>query len=304
MTETITNLVFGGTGVRNAAYVGGMLALEERGLYGDIKGFAGTSAGAIVAALAGLGYTPSEVLKILMDLDFKSIPGGNPLLGPFRMLTKFGWFDAKFLEKQLGEYVRRKVGDPLASIIECERKCGTTIRIIGTNLSRRTPQTFPTEALSNRPLVEAVRISMAIPLFFEGVRVAGDIYVDGGVLYNLPIHVFDDDQTANFGTIGMVVTASDDESSQRVRFPLDYAVALLRTLIGTQTDAINEAPTARSRVIQVDDLGISPIDFNITQAQKWALVDAGKVAMHSFLDRRSVTDIQSLRRHGLAQVSS
>jgi hypothetical protein len=39
-------------------------------------------------------------------------------------------------------------------------------------------------------------------------------------------------------------------------------------------------------VVQIEDLGISPVDFGISQAQKWALVDAGRVATHALLDRR------------------
>jgi len=42
------------------------------------------------------------------------------------------------------------------------------------------------------PLADAIRISMSIPLFFAAKRSKrGDIYMDGGVLTNYPIKLFD-----------------------------------------------------------------------------------------------------------------
>src|SRR6476646_4014983 len=109
--QQIRNVVFGGTGVRNPAYAGGLLALQERGLYGGITGFGGCSAGAVVAALAGVGYSPEEVLDRMISIDFKRIPGGSLLFGPARMLMKFGWYKADYLVETLGEMIAERMGD-------------------------------------------------------------------------------------------------------------------------------------------------------------------------------------------------
>lgn len=285
MTDQILNVAFGGTGTRNPAYAGALMALEERGLFQGIKGFAGTSAGAIVAALACVGYTPDEILSRVVDLDYKLILGGNPLLGPARLLFRFGWFHADYLVEQLGQMIAEKMGDPAASIADVERRSNKQIRLVGVNLSRGRTRVFPDQDSRHMPLVEAVRISMSIPLFFEARRYNGDLYVDGGLLWNVPVEIFDAPETPFLSTLGVVVRDPINVDAWKLRWPHDYAAALLRTLTRGQDGHVLQYDD-QARVVQIDDLGISPVDFAITQAQKWALVDAGRVATHALLDRR------------------
>jgi NTE family protein len=64
--------------------------------------------------------------------------------------------------------------------------------MVGTNLSTRFAEVFSYEHTPRMQIAEAVRISMSIPLFFAARRsLRGDIYVDGGVLNNYPVKLFD-----------------------------------------------------------------------------------------------------------------
>ncbi|HEX7480467.1 MAG TPA: patatin-like phospholipase family protein [Polyangiales bacterium] len=286
MTQEVRNLVFGGTGVRNPAYAGALMALEERGLYRGITSFAGTSAGSIVAALAGVGFTPEEVLTRVIGLDFSRIPGGHALLGPYRLLRKFGWFNADYLVEQLGSMIAEKMGDPMVDIATCERKTGNRIRIVGASLSRREACVFPDSRTPRIPLVEAVRISMSIPLFFQAVRLENELYVDGGVLWNLPLEVFDHDGEPDPGTLGVIVREPNESNPQSIRSVGEHAVAMFRTLIRSQEGSLDYRPAMAERVVQIDDLGISPVNFFLSAPQKWALVEAGRVATHALLEQR------------------
>ncbi len=80
---------------------------------------------------------------------------------------------------------------------------GTGIDLVftGTNLSTRRPVIFSGVETPDFPVAEAVAISMNLPLIYKPVavtaRVNGEthhqgMYVDGGLLNNLPIHAFDD----------------------------------------------------------------------------------------------------------------
>jgi NTE family protein len=63
---------------------------------------------------------------------------------------------------------------------------------MGTNLSTRFGEVFSAEHTPRMCIADAVRISMSIPLFFAAKRsLRGDVYVDGGVLENYPIKLFD-----------------------------------------------------------------------------------------------------------------
>src|SRR5690606_11605033 len=65
--------------------------------------------------------------------------------------------------------------------------------VVGTNLSTGYAEFFSHERHPDMPLIEAVRISMSIPLFFAARRFGPrkDVYVDGGVILNYPVKLFD-----------------------------------------------------------------------------------------------------------------
>src|SRR5512135_2086782 len=76
--------VFEGGGVKGIALIGAAEVVEAAGYV--FQNLAGTSAGAIVAALLAAGYSAAELKPILMGLDFKqfedtSLLGRIPLLG-------------------------------------------------------------------------------------------------------------------------------------------------------------------------------------------------------------------------------
>src|SRR5690625_7628967 len=76
--------VFEGGGVRGIAFAGAIEAMEEKNV--EWMRIAGTSAGAIVAALLAAGYTSKEIKHALEQMDFakfrgKTIVNRIPLLG-------------------------------------------------------------------------------------------------------------------------------------------------------------------------------------------------------------------------------
>lgn len=67
------NLVFEGGGPRGVAHVGALRKMEENGLTSQLKRIAGTSAGAITAALFAVGCSSEEIKETLFKLDFTKL---------------------------------------------------------------------------------------------------------------------------------------------------------------------------------------------------------------------------------------
>ena len=63
-------LVMSGGGARGIAHIGLIQALEENNV--PIDYVAGTSMGAIVGALYAMGYTPEEMIQLILSDDFNS----------------------------------------------------------------------------------------------------------------------------------------------------------------------------------------------------------------------------------------
>lgn len=85
--------VFEGGGARGIAHLGALRALEKSDL--TLCGFAGTSAGAIVAALAAAGYSSAEMFgetgSLLDRLDMGPDWNRAPIRTPTRLLGPGGW---------------------------------------------------------------------------------------------------------------------------------------------------------------------------------------------------------------------
>lgn len=111
-------------------------------------------------------------------------------------------FLARKIEQFLGEDIRRTFGtgkDPgQLTFFEFQQITGVELAITGTNVSRQRPGMFSPMLTPDFPVVEAVGISMNLPFIFKPVRVYVDqpqnyngLWIDGGILNNLPIHAFD-----------------------------------------------------------------------------------------------------------------
>src|SRR3954453_918866 len=84
-TQPYTNLVFEGGGVKGVAYAGALEVLDSAGILAQVTAVAGTSAGAITAALVALGQTPDELRETMLALDFGQFEDGG-LEGPLRLV--------------------------------------------------------------------------------------------------------------------------------------------------------------------------------------------------------------------------
>ena len=198
MSYPFKNLVFEGGGVKGIAYVGAMQVLASKGIVQNIKRVGGTSAGAINALLFGLNYSNEETSDIIRDLDFRKFMDDSwgYIRDSARLIEKFGWYKGDFFRSWISDLIAQKTGNGEATFKDIydqrDTKGFRDIYMIGTNLSTRFSEVFSYEHTPRMPVADAVRISMSIPLFFAAVRSPrGDVYVDGGVLDNYPIKLFD-----------------------------------------------------------------------------------------------------------------
>ncbi len=80
--------ILDGGGVLGAALVGCVKACERMGI--ELVGYAGTSAGSIVALLASVGYTADEMVEVMCrQVDFEDfLDDRGVLLGSFAELMR------------------------------------------------------------------------------------------------------------------------------------------------------------------------------------------------------------------------
>ena len=195
------NLVFEGGGVKGIAYVGALEVLDKEGVLRNIERVAGTSAGAMVAVLVGLGYTTKEISGILWDINFKNFLDSSwgVVRNTKRLLEDYGWYKGDFFRDLMASYIKAKTGDGESTFKDIEdlKKKNNALRgisLIGADLSTGYSKVFNAALTPDVKVADAARISMSIPLFFAAIKgINGDdhIYVDGGLLDNYAVKVFD-----------------------------------------------------------------------------------------------------------------
>jgi NTE family protein len=161
-TEYKTGLVLSGGGARGFAHIGLIQALNEAGIFPDV--ISGTSAGAIVGALYADGYTPAEIMNILIS---------NSRLHYIRpTVPKEGLLQISGIVRILRDNLRAKTFEELK----------IPMFATATDLNNGKIVYFSKGDLHN-----IIIASASIPVLFKPVLINDIHYVDGGVLDNLPI---------------------------------------------------------------------------------------------------------------------
>ena len=132
---------------------------------------------------------------------------------------------------------------------------------------------------------------MSIPLFFEAWQFSNSnpdnhIYVDGGMLYNYPLTIFDTNGQANPATLGLFLSNLGPTPAP-ANLTTGHFIQYVRNLVDAMLDAqvinFQHDPEEQKRSIIIDNLGISPTNFKLTDDQKTALFNSGKKYATQFL---------------------
>ncbi|KAL3832371.1 hypothetical protein ACJMK2_024021 [Sinanodonta woodiana] len=191
------NLVFEGGGNKGLAFCGAIKVLEEIDLMKHIKRYAGTSAGAMTAALLAVGYSADEIREFLsQDLSQVFIDHSYGYLSLLpNLLSGFGWNPGTRIFQWFGENLAKKTGNPDITFYELYRDTGKELCIVVTNLNMMDAEYCHPKTSPDLPIRTAVRMSMSIPGLFQAVNFKSfgqnNWYIDGGVLNNYPINCFD-----------------------------------------------------------------------------------------------------------------
>jgi len=259
-------LVLSGGGAKGISHIGVIKALEDNNI--PIDYIAGTSMGAIVAALYSIGISPNEMLAMFRSPEFNS------------------WYKGEF-EKGYATYIYRR--EPTAEMVgvsvslQSKSKLGIklpTSLVAPYPMDLAVKQLFASSAatsgydfnnlmvpfrcvaadivnkkphvLRSGDLGSAVRASMTYPFLFKPIVVDSVLLFDGGLYNNFPWDVMVSDFNPDF-MIGSkcsgnaIVPDSEDFLSQ------------LENMLRVETDY--SIPEGRGVLIDIQLPGVSIIDF-------------------------------------------
>ncbi|MBA8667812.1 ankyrin repeat domain-containing protein [Holosporaceae bacterium 'Namur'] len=305
------NLVFEGGGIKGFAYIGAIDTLGKENILPGVKRVAGTSAGAITALLLGLGYDIGTSRRELEKVFFESYKLSDTILKwPLvirRIRTQFGAESADFFLEWAEGIIEQKLGsknatfkDSYKAILSQKSEEYKYMYFAGTNISTGYYEIFSHEHTPDMKIADAVRISMSIPLVFTAKRYAKpgsrveDLYVDGGVVNNYPLHLFDKRNQPNMKTLGFRVDPFEEiavlrDGTDPVRKEITGFISYIKALYGTTQNAVNNI-TRRSddkqRTVFIDITGVDTLSFKLSEETKEKLIKSGREATSRYLVSR------------------
>ncbi len=323
------NLVLEGGGVRGLAYAGVFSVLEEKGILQQIEKVGGSSAGSIAGMLISIGYTANEIDSLMIELPIQKFNDGKGgLVGKYkRFKNDFGIYKGSTFEKWLRQLIAFKTGNPLLTFTQLHQlhlnnKLYKDFYCTGTNLSKQQLEIFSYTHTPQMPIALAVRISGGVPLYFEPVALDNNLqkikksdsvsfinyYVDGGMLCNYPISMFDSCEENNLNpllsskvkfnpqTIGIKLERPqqiDSLNNNSIKIPAyninklsDYIAAFSNLMMETLSRKYPGLENEKGRTIYVSQGNISSRVKKTKQQDKLLLYENGINAANYFFSKK------------------
>lgn len=293
--KVIVDGVFSGGGMKAIALVGALRVMEKKGY--RFNRTAGTSAGALVAALITAGYHSEEMESVLKNtalgelMDTKSTVW-FPFMKWLKLYWKMGLYRGDALENWIRSLLCDKGVETFGDLPQ------GTLRVVASDLSNGRIVVMPDDLerygiLAERfSVARAVRMSCTLPYFYQPVflydRAGGkSVIVDGGVLSNFPIWLFNKEETVpERPVIGFHLSRSLANQPAR---KIHNAVDLYQGLFATMKEAhdaryINEDHASKIVFIPVDKVA-KATQLDMDEETKQALIDLGKIRTEKFLKK-------------------
>lgn len=326
--EYYADAIFEGGGVKGIAFLGALRCFSEVGI--RWRKVAGTSAGAITASLVAADHPIDELETIAGGVDYMNdllhkrtswlnLTGSpnDDLQTPLRMLFNL------LLTRKLGLYSTQPFKDWLKQNLGTLEKFSNlpakqqewyqnrALKVVVSDVSRGEMLVLPDDLDTpiaghpsraslaqvlnlNSPLdfevAEAVRLSMSIPFFFEPGNLAGNWIVDGGVLSNFPLWIFDLEPISSqpkvrprCPTFGFRLVEKEPPNRGPIQNALGIFSNMLQTMMVAK-DRYNVRVNGQRRIVNIDlKEPISATAFNLDNATKDKLYQWGYESAKDFL---------------------
>ncbi len=306
--------IFEGGGVRGIAFLGALRCCNDLGI--RWRKLAGTSAGAITAAVLATDLSIDDLEELLGQLDYsiflskKNSPlilNGDPAddlqspvwtllfltisrqMGEYSSLPFRQWLESTLAKGDLRTFadVKQQVKDRELKVVISNLSRGEML-VIPDDLQRR--ESADADALYEQlrlksaedfSVAEAVRLSMSIPLFFEPGKLGNDIIVDGGILSNFPLWIYDKQSGATpvpprWFTFGFRLIDTGIENQVNINSPVSMLSAMFTTMMKAR-DRYHQREMDKGRVINIDvtEAEVTATHFNLDGDRKAKLYRLG-----------------------------
>jgi NTE family protein len=320
------DLVLEGGGVKGVGLAGAVLALHEAGyVFPRVGGTsAGAIVAALIAAYQARGVPLTQLRTDMSDLDYNQfmqktwaekhlglVGDATALLshqGVYASSYVDQWLTSKLEPLGIRTFADLKITDDEDTGLvpyqryrlvthTCDLTRGALVRLPWDlpyyllDVADQGDAAKQVAAIDSYPVVDAVRASMSIPFFFrpfeQKTALGACTWVDGGLLQNFPVTVFDrtDGQVNRWPTFGIKLSSRPRANTPDVLVQGDLreVVSIAHTAMGEWNRYPLVDQGVGARTIYVDTMGVSSTDFGLTPDLRDKLFANGQAAAGTFL---------------------
>ena len=188
-------ICFSGGGIKGAAHIGAIKALEEENLKFDY--ISGTSSGSIIATLYAAGYSSDEMVKFFKKYakKIKYVDPKNILILLINLFIKRkivikGFNEGTIIERLLNKELNKKniknISDIKRELLIPSIDINTGEINVFISKENRAKYLDNIIYINNVNIGKAVRASCSYPVVFSPCKIDGKQLVDGGLRENVP----------------------------------------------------------------------------------------------------------------------
>ncbi|MFA9397351.1 MAG: patatin-like phospholipase family protein [Clostridiaceae bacterium] len=291
------NGVFEGGGIRAIGIIGAINCFDDNNI--TWNKLAGTSSGAIMAALLASGFTGKEINKLIINTNFLKFMDRNsiqkiPLVGrQLGILRDKSIYSGDYMEEYFYNVFAAK---NIYTFADLKENGEYKVKFVASDITRKKelilPDDLPYYGINpdEFSVAKALRMSCSIPFYFKPVILNREgiehFIVDGSVIINYPIEIFDNDDDDDVKTVGFKYEEEELNSYTAAgkKDPLSFLYDIAAS-VPSENKRIHLLPQNIKRTILIPTKGVSSTDFELSRENGMSLYKAGYRSANKYIDK-------------------
>lgn len=295
MTREINTLIFSGGGIRGLAFIGVFKKLQElinkrkklelldnfiskscKIPLINIDNIYGVSIGSVFGLIYLLNYTYIEMLEVALTKQFVNLID----IKIMDFLGEYGLDSGNKIIDWLKQLMIDKNVNPDITLSEFYIKTNINLHIITTNLNKYTEFDFNHIITPDVKVIDAIRMSISIPLVFTYKKYLNDIHVDGCLINNYPIEMIKNKNNV----LGFKLVTDNQEDTHNTYNIQSYVYNIFNCL-NVQKEKYTTGLKKYNKYtvcINTENLN-SGLNFNLKANERYQLIQNGYDALDKFI---------------------
>ena len=276
-------LVISGGAIKGLILLGAAQSCIDNLLLKNVVNYIGSSAGAMIAYLLAIGYTPVEIVVYICTNRLVEYMQSFNLVA---MINSEGAVTYNHIQHALEKMTLHKVGKYL-TMRELHEMFGKKFICSTYNRTRQKTEYIGPDNYPDLPCLIAIRMSSNLPFLFDKFKYMGHEYYDGGISDNFPVV---EAEKIGQKILGLYLMPGDNSNSPGEDsdngFIADLFHMLFVPVMQTTLYRISQT-TDKTTCIRLDQGNLRFFDFNLRSGVKLDMFSSGYQQVKKFLSAKA-----------------